>query len=173
MKKRIVLIGLGNILMGDEGIGVQAVEALRKRYAFSADLDLIDGGTLGLDLLPLLEGAEKVLFLDATDLQNEPGSIAVLEDEAIPSFLRSALSFHQVGLADLLFAWKLIGVQPSKIMLIGIQPEKVETGLTLSGTIRKNFEKYLQTILEKLHEWGVESKRMDLKGVEDVSGRSF
>jgi hydrogenase maturation protease len=173
MKKKVALIGLGNILMRDEGIGVHAVEALRKRYCFSADFDLIDGGTLGLDLLPLLEGIEKILFLDALDLKKQPGTVAVLEDEEIPSFLRSVLSFHQVGLSDLLFASKLMGIKPSKVMLIGMQPEKVETGLALSETVLKNFEKYIQKILEKLREWGIESIKNDLKGVEDVPGRSF
>jgi len=85
-EKKVALIGLGNILMGDEGVGVHAVEALRRRYDFSSDLDLIDGGTLGLDLLPLLEGAEKIFFLDALHLQRDPGTIAVLEDAEIPSF---------------------------------------------------------------------------------------
>jgi hydrogenase maturation protease len=165
MKKKIALIGLGNILMGDEGVGVHAVEALRRRYEFSSDLDLIDGGTLGLDLLPLLEGAEKIFFLDALHLQSDPGTIAVLEDAEIPSFLGRALSFHQVGLGDLLFASKLIGMKPFKVLLIGIQPEKVEMGLTLSKTLQGRFENYIQTILGKLAEFGVESNQTNRKGV--------
>ncbi len=65
MKNKVLLIGLGNILMGDDGVGVRAVAALSRRYHFGPDLDLMDGATLGLDLLPSLEGVEKVLFLDA------------------------------------------------------------------------------------------------------------
>ncbi len=161
MKKKVALIGLGNILMGDEGVGVHAVKVLRRRYDFSADLNLIDGGTLGLDLLPFLEGMEKVLFLDALDLQRDPGTIAVLEDGEIPSFLGRSLSFHQVGLADLLFASKLIGVKPGKVLLIGIQPEKIEAGLALSKALTNNFEKYMQTILWKLADCGVEFTRIN------------
>jgi len=155
MKPKVSLIGLGNILLMDEGVGVQAVEALRKRFDFLEDALLLDGGTLGLDLLPYMEGMEKILFVDALDLQKEPGTIAVLEDDEIPAILRPALSFHQVGLSDLLFASKFMGMKPEKIALIGIQPEKIETGLTLSDTLNENFERLLKTIMDKLREWGV------------------
>ena len=155
MKPKVSLIGLGNILLMDEGVGVQAVEALRKRFDFLENALLLDGGTLGLDLLPYVEGREKILFVDALDLQKEPGTIAVLEDDEIPAILRPALSFHQVGLSDLLFASKFMGMKPEKIALIGIQPEKIETGLTLSDTLNENFERLLKTIMDKLREWGV------------------
>ena len=85
MKIRISLIGLGNILLQDEGVGVQAVEALRKSFDFPEDVRLIDGGTLGLDLLPFIEGMEGILFIDALDLQKDPGTIAVIEDKDLPS----------------------------------------------------------------------------------------
>ena len=155
MKTRISLIGVGNILLQDEGVGVQAVEALRKRFDFPEDVRLLDGGTLGLDLLPFIEGMERILFMDAVDLKKEPGTIAIIEDEDLPSFLAPKLSLHHVGLSDLLFASSFMGIRPSKITLIGIQPEKVEVGLTLSATVTENFEKFLKTILEKLREWGV------------------
>jgi hydrogenase maturation protease len=173
MKNRIQLIGLGNILLMDEGVGVHAVQALRKRFDFLEDALLLDGGTLGLDLLPYVEGREKILFVDALDLQKEPGTIAVLEDDEIPAILRPALSFHQVGLADLLFASKFMGIKPGKIALIGIQPEKIETGLTLSETLNEHFEKLLKTILEKLREWGVTFKEKAVRGPADVPGDSF
>ncbi len=173
MKPKVSLIGLGNILLRDEGVGVQAVEALRKRFDFLENALLLDGGTLGLDLLPYVEGMEKILFVDALDLQKEPGTIAVLEDDEIPAILRPALSFHQVGLADLLFASKFMGMKPEKITLIGIQPEKIETGLTLSETLNENFERLLKTILEKLREWGVTFKEKAVRGPADVPGDSF
>ncbi len=172
MKIRISLIGLGNLLLRDEGVGVHAVEALRKNFDFSEDLRLLDGGTLGLDLLPWIEGMERVLFVDAIDLKKDPGTIAVLEDDEIPSRLKPALSFHQIGLSDLLFAVKFMGMNPSKIVLIGIQPEKIETGLTLSETLNENFGQLLHMILEKLKEWGVECREKSLKEKPDVSGHS-
>jgi hydrogenase maturation protease len=155
MKTRISLIGVGNILLQDEGVGVQAVEALRKRFDFPEDVRLLDGGTLGLDLLPFIEGMERILFMDAVDLQKEPGTIVIIEDEDLPSFLAPKLSLHHVGLSDLLFTSSLMGIRPSKITLVGIQSEKVEVGLDLSPRVSENFEKFLNTILEKLREWGV------------------
>ena len=168
MKNRIQLIGLGNILLMDEGVGVHAVQALKRSFDFSEDISLLDGGTLGLDLLPYVEGVEKILFIDAVDFKQEPGTLTIMEDDEIPSFLRPALSFHQVGLSDLLFASKFRGTSPSKITLIGIQPEKIETGLTLSETLNKNFAGYLRIILEKLREWGVEFREKNVKEPADV-----
>jgi hydrogenase maturation protease len=173
MNPKFSLIGLGNILMRDEGVGVHAVEALKKGFDFPDPISLLDGGTLGLDLLPYIEGMEKILFVDALDLKKEPGTIAVLEDDEIPAILRPALSFHQVGLSDLLFASKFMGMKPSKIALIGIQPEKIETGLALSETLERNFEKLLHTILEKLREWGVAFREKSSREQFDVSGDSF
>jgi hydrogenase maturation protease len=155
MRDSFALIGLGNILLQDEGVGVHAVEALRKKFIFSEEIVLLDGGTLGLDLLPYLEGKEKVLFVDAVDWQKEPGHIGVLEDDAIPSFLKPALSFHQVGLADLLFASTLLGTKPANVVLIGVQPAEIEAGLTLSEPVHRQFGPLLKTLLDKLQEWGV------------------
>jgi hydrogenase maturation protease len=173
MNNRISLIGLGNILLMDEGVGVHAVQALKRSFDFPRDISLLDGGTLGLDLLPYVEGVEKILFIDAVDFKRDPGSLTIMEDDEIPSFLRPALSFHQVGLSDLLFAAEFMGRKPRKIALIGIQPEKIETGLTLSETLDKNFAGYLRTILEKLREWGVEFREKDIKEPADVLSHSL
>ncbi len=156
MKNKILVVGLGNILLSDEGTGVHAVEALRSRFDFSPEVCLLDGGTLGLDLLPWIEGREKVLFIDAVNFQGTPGTVAVLEDEELPSFLGPKLSFHHVGLADLLFASSFLGNKPAKTVLVGIQPGKLEVGLTLSEAVRDRFDVLLNTTLEKLREWGVE-----------------
>lgn len=169
---KISVIGLGNVLLRDEGIGVHAVEALRKNFDFPEEVRLLDGGTLGLDLLPWIEGMERILFVDAVDLKKEPGIIAVIEDEELPSFLEPKLSLHHVGLSDLLFASSFMGIRPSKITLIGIQPEKVEIGLTLSDTLNENFEKLLKIILEKLQQWGVTFREKTNRESSNVLGHS-
>lgn len=158
MRNSVLLVGLGNILLRDEGVGVHAVEALRKRFDFPG-VDLLDGGTLGLDLLPWIEAREKVLFIDAVNFQQDPGTIAVREDRDIPSFLGPRLSFHHVGLPDLLFAMSFLGREPARIALVGMQPEDIEAGLTLSDTVRGQFERLLNTVMGKLREWGVEVNR--------------
>ena len=168
MKTKISLIGLGNILMGDEGVGVHAVEALKRRYVFPEEVCLLDGGTLGLDLLHLIEGVEKVLFVDAVDVKREPGTIAVIQGEDLPSLLEPKLSLHHVGLSDLLFASGFLGTRPAEIVLVGIQPETMEIGLELSKTIQGRFDKLLETVLEKLQGWGLEMKGKGIQESENV-----
>ena len=172
MRNRIALIGLGNILLKDEGVGVHAVEALKRNCEFPEEVRLIDGGTLGLDLLPLIEGLEKILFVDAMDLKKEPGTIAVIEDQEIPSLLEPKLSLHHVGLSDLLFASRFMGNQPAKMALVGIQPETMEIGLDLSPAILHRFEELLQTVVGKLREWGLEVKEKTVREPAYVPGHS-
>lgn len=172
MAIKISVIGMGNILLRDEGVGVHAVEALKKKYEFPEEVRLLDGGTLGLDLLHLIEGMDGVLFVDAVDLKRDPGTIAVIEGKGLPSLLEPKLSLHHVGLSDLLFASSFLGTRPAEIVLVGIQPETLEIGLELSKTIEGRFDKLLETVLEKLREWGLEIKE---KGVQEsgyVSGHS-
>jgi hydrogenase maturation protease len=172
MRNSVALIGLGNILLKDEGVGVHAVEALQRRYDLPEGVRLIDGGTLGLDLLPLIEGVEKILFVDAMDLKKEPGAIAVIEDQEIPSLLEPKLSLHHVGLSDLLFASRFMGNQPAKMALVGIQPETMEVGLELSPVVLHRFEELLQTVVEKLREWGLEVKEKTVQEPAYVPGHS-
>jgi hydrogenase maturation protease len=173
MKAKISLIGLGNILLGDEGVGVHAVEALKRKYDFPEEVRLLDGGTLGLDLLHLIEGMDGVLFVDAVDLKRDPGTIAVIEDEDLPSFLEPKLSLHHVGLSDLLFASTFMGTRPAKIVLVGIQPETMEIGLELSKTVQGRFDRLLEAVLEKLQEWGLEIKEKTVREPVYVPGHSI
>ena len=106
MKNKICVIGLGNTLLQDDAIGVHTIEAIKARYGFEPQIDLLDGGTAGLDLLPLIEHYEKVLFVDAVEAGEPPGAIVTIEGDAIPSFLTAQVSVHHVGLSDLLFAAK-------------------------------------------------------------------
>jgi hydrogenase maturation protease len=173
MRTKVILLGLGNILLSDEGLGVHAVRALERQYYFPEEVRLVDGGTLGLDLLPWIEGVEKAPFIDALNLQQEPRTVAVMEDEAVPSYLSPKLSFHHLGLPDLLFASKLTGTMPVKVALIGMQPERIEVGLTLSPTVAGNFGKLLKGVLEKLREWGVDFREKPWQEAAHVSGRPF
>ncbi len=170
MKNRFLLMGLGNILLQDEGAGVRAVEALQRTFDFSEDLEIVDGGTLGLDLLPYLEGKERILFIDAVDFRKNPGEVAVWQDDEIPSFLGPALSFHQVGLRDLLFTSKLMGMSPAEVVLVGIQPAVIETGLALSAPLQENLGKIVAAVVDRLREWGVGIKKKELKEEDRVSG---
>lgn len=153
----ITVLGIGNILLSDDGAGVHAVNTLKDEYRFPENVRFIDGGTKGLDLLPFLEGQDKVLIIDASDFRREPGTVDVVEGEKIPGFLSTKLSVHQIGLPDLLFAARLLGIIPSEMCLIGIQPKSLETGTELSGVVKSRFDSFLERVLLKLKEWGAEA----------------
>jgi len=119
-------------------------------------VSFIDGGTIGLDLLPFIEESERLLMIDAVDFKAQPGTVKVIEGKNIPAFLDSKLSVHQIGLPDLLFSAGLMGITPPELCLVGIQPDKLEVGLQLSEKLRKNLQVLIDATLEKLSEWGVE-----------------
>ena len=154
----IAILGIGNILLSDEGIGVHAINKLKDEYEFPEYVKLIDGGTMGLDLLPFFEGNDKVLIIDAVNFRKEPGTIDIIEGDKIPAFLTSKLSVHQIGLPDMLFAARLMGITPTEMCLIGIQPKSMESGIDLSEEIKMKMEPLLKRVLQKLKEWGVDIK---------------
>jgi len=156
MQKKIALIGLGNILMQDEGVGVHAVKAVAERYQVPPELDIVDGGTAGLDLLPFIEDRDRVLFVDAVDFGEEPGFMGVLENEAIPqAFGKSKASLHHVGLAEVLAAARLLEALPREVCLIGIQPQSLEVGLELTPVLQEKLESLVERIIATLRDWGI------------------
>jgi len=150
------VIGIGNLLLMDEGVGVHAVKALWERFTFPKEVEIIDGGTMGLDLLPYLEGKENLLLIDAVDFKAEPGTIRIIEGDSIKKFLDMKFSVHQIGLPDMLFAASLTGVAPPRICLVGIQPKTLEAGIDISDTLKEKFEALIETSVEKLRQWGLE-----------------
>jgi hydrogenase maturation protease len=145
------IIGIGNILLRDEGLGVHALRALEEGFLFPPGVELIDGGTMGLDLLPYLEGKDALLIMDAVDMG------------AIKAFLDTKFSVHQIGVPDMLFAASLKGILPPRLCLAGMQPGVVETGLEMSDPVRAALPALLEAARGKLISWGMEvTKRADV-----------
>lgn len=155
MTPKITLIGLGNILLQDEGVGVHAVRHIQERYETPPELEIVDGGTSGLDLLPYIEDRDRVLFVDAVKFGQEPGYIGILENEEIPAFFAVKSSLHHLGLADVLAAAQLLGTLPPEICLIGIQPYSLETNLELSPHLKARLDGLVEQVLAKLQDWGL------------------
>jgi len=153
----IAVFGIGNILLSDDGVGVHAVNKLISEYQFRGNVELIDGGTKGLDLLPLFENRDRVLIIDAANFNKEPGTIDTVEGDKIPSFLSQKLSVHQIGLPDMLFAAKLMEIMPSEMCLIGIQPLSMETSVKMSDLISDKMGALINCVIDKLDEWGVKA----------------
>ena len=153
-----VLLGLGNVLMKDEKLGVHVVNTIKEQYDYASELEIIDGGTLGLDLLSIFEDCDKLIIVDAVNFGREPGYIGVLEDDQIPAVIFSKLSVHQIGLADLISVAKLKGIMPSKICVIGMQPapDDFSLGLEMSDSVNQNMDNLISIVIDKLKELQIE-----------------
>ena len=155
---KVTLIGLGNILLRDEGVGVHALKALEERYEIPPELEIVDGGTCGLDLLPYIENRDAVLFVDAVNFHREPGHVGILEDQEIPSLFAPKDSLHHLGLMDILATAQLLDIMPRQVCLIGIQPQIIEPGLELGELMRERIPLLLTHISTRLRKWGIDCK---------------
>ncbi len=155
MTARTLVLGLGNVLLGDEGIGVWVAESLGREFGFPLEVDMLEGGTLGLDLLPRLDGVERLLLVDAVKLGREPGDIVRLEGDAVPAALDVKISPHQIGMQDLLAAARLLGRKPPLVVLWGMEPERLDPGTGFSPRVAQALPQLRDRVLEELRLWGV------------------
>jgi hydrogenase maturation protease len=150
-----LILGVGNLLMSDEGVGVHVIQRLVADYQLPEEVQVLDGGTLGMDLLYYLEGVENLLLIDAVQARKEPGALIRLEGDEVPAFLSIKISPHQMGVPDMLAAAKLKeDCYPQRIVLWGIQPELMEIGLDLSSKVESQVDTIIKSILEQLQTWG-------------------
>jgi hydrogenase maturation protease len=151
----ILVLGIGNLVMSDDGIGVRVVQQLAGGYRFPPGVRILDGGTLGLDLLPQLEGVERLLVVDAVETGKDPGTLIRLAGEDVPVVLETKVSPHQMGLKDLLAVAMLQGFAPHEMVLLGVQPELLLMGMDLSPPVAAQQEALVDRVLAELSEWGV------------------
>lgn len=131
-----LVLGLGNTIMSDDGVGPKVIERLQQGSGLPDGVMLLDGGTLGLDLLPHLEGIQRLIIVDAVEIGKSPGAVVRLSGDEVPVALETKLSPHQMGMKDLLAVASLMGQLPDEIVLIGVQPAclDMDTELTPSVT---------------------------------------
>lgn len=153
-----LVIGLGNPLMGDDGFGLAALERLQDEWTLE-DVELADGGTWGMSLLPLIEDAERLVLLDAIAADAEPGAIVVLERDRLPIYLTRKLSPHQVDLRDVFAAAEWRGTLPAETVAIGVQPESVLLGTELSPIVDRSLETAVTVVIARLVKWGHHCER--------------
>ena len=148
-----LVIGLGSPLMGDDGLGLVALERLRAEGVRDG-VTLADGGTWGLNLLPMIESADRVLFIDAVHGGMKPGQVAILESDVIPRFLQTKLSPHQIDLREVLALAELRGTLPAEMVVCGMEPESVEMRTGLSPVVERNLGELVRAVRAQLAEWG-------------------
>jgi hydrogenase maturation protease len=130
-----VVIGLGNVVLSDDGLGVQAVRRLRDRYRLANRAELIEGGTAGLLLLPHLADARRVIIVDAIEIGAPAGTLVPLPGEDWASAFQTPITPHDIGLRDLLGAAQLSGAWPRQLVLHGAQPASTSIGTELSAQL--------------------------------------
>jgi len=168
--RRIVVLGVGNLLWADEGFGVRCVETLGDGWDFPPDVDIMDGGTLGLALVPLLLDATHVLLFDAVDHRGPPGSLLVARDAEVPRFMTgSKMSLHQAGMNDILASLELLNHRPEHFTVIGIKPVVLaDYGGSLTEPVQKQVPVALELGLAELARWGAPGSRRTTGESRDV-----
>lgn len=151
----ILVLGLGNTLLGDEAVGVRVAEALAADPA-AAELGLrcLDGGTMGLTLLVEMEDADALIVIDAAALNAPPGTVEVFEGADMDHFLRTrSRNAHDIGLDDLMDALRLREAVPERRMLVGIQPADMSVGEAMTGAVAEAVKPAARTVLERVRSW--------------------
>lgn len=152
---RILVLGIGNLLNTDEGVGVHAVRRIKEQVGEVDGVAIEDGGTLGLNLLPLVEDATHLLILDAVNAGQPPGTVVELRKEEIPLYGGFRLSQHQLTFQEVLGLALIRGRLPEYLHLIGVQPNSLEIGVGLSDKVMDALPEVTKRSLKVLSGWGV------------------
>jgi hydrogenase maturation protease len=155
MMSATVILGIGNVLWGDEGFGPLAVAQLAASGRVPENVELVDGGTQGLYLLPIIQDARRLLVFDAVDFDLPPGQIRVLRDGEIPAFFgQRPLSLHQTGFNDVLAAAELTGKMPEAVTLVGVQLKDIDQwGGGLTPPVADAMHSAIAVALDELASW--------------------
>ena len=149
-----VVIGLGNPLMGDDGVGIAALEQLRAEWDLPDTVELVDGGTWGMTLLPVIESAARVLFLDAIRTGRPVGAAVTLSGEEIPRQVALKVSQHQIDLREVLAVAELRGTLPPDMVAVGLEPSTFELGDPMTPAVADGVGRVVEMAVEQLRAWG-------------------
>ena len=140
--------------MGDDGLGVIAVQRLRDEWDVPSSVELVDGGTWGMRLLPTIEDAESLLLIDAIDFGMPPGTDVELARDEIPRAFALKVSPHQIDVAEVLALGELRDRLPDRMVAIGLQPETIEFGAPLSRRVAERMDSLVSNVVYQLKLWG-------------------
>ncbi|MBV6476870.1 MAG: HyaD/HybD family hydrogenase maturation endopeptidase [Rhodocyclaceae bacterium] len=157
---RTVILGIGNTILSDEGVGVHAAERLRAAYELPEGVEVIDGGTAGMELLDPLSDVDLLLVLDAVKARRAPGTVILLTGDEVPVFFRAKLSPHQVSICDVLASLEFAGNPPRDLVLIGCEPLSLELGTELTPTVAEKVPEMISHAVAQLALRGI---RLELR----------
>lgn len=154
--KEITVLGIGNTILSDEGFGVKVVEYLRENYKFPENVNLIDGGTLGVELQHFIIGTEKLLIIDSIDGGAAAGTTFHLHGGEILNHFTQKISAHEIGIQDILTMLEITGKKIPCVKLLGAQPYSLDAGINLTPQMKKLLPIFADKALEILKNWQVE-----------------
>lgn len=149
---RTLVLGMGNLVHSDDGLGVHAIQSLSEDPRVPSDVVLMDGGTQGLSLLPHISAFQRLLVIDAVDVGEKPGTLLRLEGKAL-QHLPGKASVHQLGFADLMVALELLGESPEEIVLFGVQPLSTEWSTEVTPPVGAALSRLPDLVIEQLLAW--------------------
>lgn len=154
----VTILGIGNVILQDEGFGVRAAEILREKYDFPPEVQIIDGGTLGAELLTFITGTEHLLVLDSINGGAAAGTLFRFENEAVTAHFQDKLSVHEVGIQDVLATLSVTGRAIPDVVVLGAQPYAVGAGVALTPAMEALLPEIERRALAELSRWGIEPK---------------
>ncbi|MGB6063406.1 MAG: HyaD/HybD family hydrogenase maturation endopeptidase [Desulfomonilaceae bacterium] len=158
--ERIVVLGVGNILLRDEGVGVRVVEELQRRYLLPEQVQVIDGGTQGLWLMSTIQQADRLIVVDAVLGRDEPGTLYRLVGEDLPKGLRAKQSAHDSDLVEALNLCSLLDAAPKSVVVVGVEPENIQPfGLELTETVAARVDELVLRVVDELKILGIEPQK--------------
>jgi len=161
--KKIGILGVGNLIVGDEGFGVHAVQYLDEHYIFPDNVELKDGGTAGIYMSPFLEECDPVFVIDVVDIDAEPGSLHYYSNEDVKAGkISTRMSPHQLGLLEILEICKLRDAAPERVEFYCVVPKELETSTKLSDVVAPRVKEIAAILIGRLQELGVEVKKREL-----------
>ena len=153
IKNQITILGIGNTLYTDEGLGVHALSALEEKYGMDQQVELVDGSTDGMSLLGPVEDTDYLIVIDAINAGKEGGHIIELHGNDIPAYYGIKMSIHQLGFQEVLLASKLRERFPKHIVMIGMQPTSLELGIGLSETNESQLPELMKLVEKQVKKW--------------------
>lgn len=156
----IAILGIGNLLLSDDGVGIHAIQMLRNDPDIDSVACILDGGTIGTELLAEICGFEKLLIVDAVDANVQPGTILWVDLTAPDPQRVVARNAHQSGIPGLLDDLRLLGCEPRQVALVGVQPATIGFGTQLSPAVSRALPDLTKQVSERLQSWTVGAERI-------------
>jgi len=162
--KRTLVLGVGNLLLSDDGFGIHTIQRLQDAVQLPEEVQVLDGGTAGLDLLYHLEGISRLIIVDAVAAGEPPGTVTRISGDRVPSYISLKMSPHEIGMPDMLMAAKLRDLYPDEVLVLGVQPQTLDVGIELSPVVADQVDVLVEAILDQLEAWGIDVKRSPVAG---------